>query len=144
SGVFLADSESAGAKPDAYPAGEQRRIERPVSPRGRRGPRVAGRGSLPDHRPGSTVSAARRIGVVLVAALLGGSTAASADEWSITPFVGMTARTETGFIDLDGAARTRKAAIGVAAAWHLTRWVGVEGDLAVLPGFFESQTGLVE
>jgi outer membrane protein with beta-barrel domain len=90
------------------------------------------------------VSAARRIGIVLVAALLGGSTAAAADEWSIAPFAGVTARTETGFIDLDGATSTRKPAIGVAAAWHARRWVGVEGDLAVLPGFFESQTGLVE
>jgi opacity protein-like surface antigen len=90
------------------------------------------------------VSAMRRIGIVLVAALLGGSTAAGADEWSIAPFVGVTARTETGFIDLDGATSMRKVAIGVATAWHATRWVGVEGDLAVLPGFFESQTGLVE
>ena len=90
------------------------------------------------------MSAAWRIGIVLVVALLGGSTAAAADQWSIAPFVGVTARTETGFIDLDGATSTRKVAIGVAAAWHTTRWVGVEGDLAILPGFFESQTGLVE
>src|SRR5262245_12062256 len=79
-----------------------------------------------------------------MAALLGGCTAAAAEQWPVAPFVGVTARTETGFIDLDGATCTRKAAIGVAAAWHARRWVGVEGDLAVLPGFFESQTGLVE
>ena len=90
------------------------------------------------------MSAAWRIGIVLVAALLGGSTAAAADEWSIVPLVGVTARTETGFIDLDGATSTRKIAIGIAAAWHATRWMGVEADLAVLPGFFESQAGLVE
>src|SRR5262249_12682042 len=57
---------------------------------------------------------------------------------------GVTAGTETGFIDLDGATSTRTPAIGVAAAWHARRWVGVEGDLAVLPRFFETQTGLVE
>lgn len=90
------------------------------------------------------MSAARRIGIVLVAALLLGSGPATADEWLIAPLVGVTARTETGFIDLDDAASSRKPAIGVAAGWHSSGWVGVEGDFAVLPRFFESRTGLVE
>ena len=87
--------------------------------------------------------ASRRIGIVLIASLLCGRAAAASSEWSITPSVGVTTRTETGFIDLDAAGSTRKAAIAVAAAWHMTRWLGVEAEVAMMPGFFDGAAGLV-
>ena len=68
---------------------------------------------------------------------------ASAGDRFVAAFAGATAGTETGFIDLDGAASKRKPAVGIAAGWWSDRWFGVEGELTLLPAFFESDGGLV-
>jgi Outer membrane protein beta-barrel domain len=68
---------------------------------------------------------------------------AAAGERFVTVFVGATARTETGFIDLDGAASKRKPAVGMAAGWWSRSWFGIEGEFTLLPAFFEADAGLV-
>jgi hypothetical protein len=68
---------------------------------------------------------------------------ATAGDRFVAGFVGATARTETGFIDLEGAASKRKPAVGMAAGWWSKSWFGIEGELTLLPGFFEGDAGLV-
>lgn len=68
---------------------------------------------------------------------------AAAGDRFVAAFVGATARTETGLIDLDGAASKRKPAVGMAAGWWSRSWFGIEGELTLLPAFFETDAGLV-
>jgi hypothetical protein len=68
---------------------------------------------------------------------------AAAGERFVAVFVGATARTETGLIDLDGAASKRKPAVGMAAGWWSRSWFGIEGEFTLLPAFFETDAGLV-
>jgi hypothetical protein len=89
------------------------------------------------------VTLATRAGIVALT-LICHSRSAAASNWFVAPFAGATARTRTGFIDLDGAASRRKVTIGAAAGWHGDRWLGIEGDVALLPAFFESDVGLVQ
>jgi len=68
---------------------------------------------------------------------------AAAGDRFVAAFVGATARTETGLIDLEGAASKRKPAVGMAAGWWSRSWFGIEGELTLLPAFFETDAGLV-
>jgi hypothetical protein len=86
---------------------------------------------------------ATRAGIIALT-MICHSRSAAASNWFVAPFAGATARTQTGFIDLDGAESLRKFTIGAAAAWQGDRWFGIEGELALLPAFFESDIGLVE
>lgn len=86
---------------------------------------------------------APRAGIVALT-LICHSRSAAASNWFVAPFFGATARTQTGFIDLDGAESLRKFTIGVAGGWQGDRWFGIEGELALLPAFFESDIGLVK
>jgi opacity protein-like surface antigen len=86
---------------------------------------------------------ATRAGIVALT-LICHSRSAAASTWFVAPFAGATAGTRTGFIDLDGAESLRKFTIGAAAGWQGDRWFGVEGELALLPAFFESEIGLVK
>jgi Outer membrane protein beta-barrel domain len=87
------------------------------------------------------VTIVRGAGALLVGLLC--TRDAAAGERFVTAFVGATARTETGLIDLDGAASKRKPAVGMAAGWWSRSWFGVEGELTLLPAFFETDAGLV-
>src|SRR5262249_39257833 len=107
-----------------------------------RGSRVAVRGGVSDHHAGCAVKLATRGIVALI--LICHSRPAAASNWFVAPFAGATARTQTGFIDLDGAESLRKVAIGAAAGWQGDRWFGIEGEVALLPAFFESDVGLVQ
>ena len=86
---------------------------------------------------------ATRAGIVALT-LICHSRSASASDWFVAPFAGATARTRTGFIDLDGAVSLHKVTIGAAAGWEGDRWLGIEGEVALLPAFFESDVGLVQ
>jgi outer membrane protein with beta-barrel domain len=87
------------------------------------------------------VTIVRGAGTLLLV-LLSTREAAAADHF-VAAFVGATARTETGFIDLEGAASTRKPAVGMAAGWWSRSWFGIEGEVTLLPAFFETDVGLV-
>src|SRR5262249_4107686 len=89
------------------------------------------------------VTLAMRAGIVALT-LICHSRAAAASNWFVAPFAGATARTRTGFIDLDGAESLRKVAIGTAVGWQGDRWFGIEGEVALLPAFFGSDVGLVQ
>lgn len=86
---------------------------------------------------------ATRAGIVALTLICHGRSAA-ASTWFVAPFAGATAGTRTGFIDLDGAESLRKVTIGAAAGWQGDRWLGIEGEVALLPAFFESDVGLVQ
>jgi opacity protein-like surface antigen len=87
------------------------------------------------------VKIVRGAGTLLLVLLCTRDTAAG--DRFVAAFVGATARTETGFIDLEGAASKRKPAVGMAAGWWSRSWFGVEGELTLLPTFFEADAGLV-
>ena len=63
---------------------------------------------------------------------------------TVTPFAGMSFAGETGFVDLEQAAGTRKAVYGVSAGWRMARrWtVGFEGT--VMPKFLKGDGEVVE
>ena len=61
---------------------------------------------------------------------------ASAGERQIRPFIGVTFEGATTFVDAESAAKPH-AVIGMNAVW-LREIVGVEVDLARLPGFFQA------
>lgn len=79
-----------------------------------------------------------RVGILAVALLIGSAAHASASEWQIKPWVGLTfggGTTLSG--DLDHAAGERKVAIGVSGG-RLGEVFGIEADVGRTPGFFES------
>jgi hypothetical protein len=59
-------------------------------------------------------------------------------EWQLKPFVGVTFGGTTTFLDLDRVADERKKfVLGGSATW-LGNFIGVEGDVARVPGFFQT------
>jgi len=76
--------------------------------------------------------------VLLVCALLLLQPAVGWAEWQLKPFIGITFGGTTSFLDLDGVAEERKKLVlGGGATW-LGNFIGVEGDLARVPGYFET------
>src|SRR5687767_13613511 len=70
-----------------------------------------------------------------------GSGEARAD-WLITPFIGMTFGVDTAYVGLDtGSSSQRHVMFGAAAGWLGSHVLGVEGELAFAPGFFEADEG---
>ena len=59
-------------------------------------------------------------------------------EWQLKPFVGVTFGGTSSFLDLDGVANERKKfVLGGSATW-LGNVIGVEGEVARVPGFFQT------
>ena len=59
-------------------------------------------------------------------------------EWQVKPFVGVTYGGTSSFLDLVGVADERKKfVLGGSATW-LGNFIGVEGDVARVPGFFQT------
>lgn len=77
-----------------------------------------------------------RLGVLVVVLLL--QPTAGWAEWQLKPFVGVTFGGTSSFLDLDGVADERKKfVLGGSATW-LGNFIGVEGDVARVPGFFQT------
>jgi hypothetical protein len=70
--------------------------------------------------------------------------AAAQAQFTVTPFAGVSAAGQTGFVDLEQTAGDLKAVYGTAVGWRIARrWtLGVEG--AVMPRFLKSDGDLVE
>jgi outer membrane protein with beta-barrel domain len=68
---------------------------------------------------------------------------AFAQNWFVSPMVGSTFHTKTGFVDLENAADRKKLSIGVGGGRFIGSRFGVEGEVAWLPGFFNGDGGLV-
>lgn len=73
--------------------------------------------------------------VLALFALLGGARAAEAD-WLLTPFAGATFRTNTGMIDLDGAAGRSHATYGLSVALFPRGVLGADVGIAWTPSAF--------
>ena len=59
-------------------------------------------------------------------------------EWQLKPFVGVTFGGTSSFLDLDGVANERKKfVLGGSATW-LGNFIGIEGEVARVPGFFQT------
>jgi hypothetical protein len=77
-----------------------------------------------------------RLGLLVVVLLL--QPTAGWAEWQLKPFVGLTFGGTSSFLDLDGVADERKKfVLGASATW-LGNFIGVEGDVARVPGFFQT------
>jgi opacity protein-like surface antigen len=65
-------------------------------------------------------------------------------QFTLTPFAGVSAGGETGFVDVEQAAGDLKPVYGLSAGWRMRpRWtLGVEG--ALMPTFLKADGGLVE
>lgn len=63
----------------------------------------------------------------------------AAAEWQLKPFFGATFGGETTFTDLESAAGSLKFALG-ASATLIGEVVGIEGDFAYVPGYFQTGT----
>lgn len=63
-------------------------------------------------------------------------------EWQLKPFVGATWGGGTSFVLTGQEAGKRKLALGASGTW-LGTFIGVEGDVARVSGFFEDPLGLV-
>jgi hypothetical protein len=80
--------------------------------------------------------ASRAAAVALLSLVL--TTDAHAD-WLITPFIGTTFGVDTGYLTLDPAASIAKHAVyGVSGGWLGTQVLGLEGEFAFVPGFFQT------
>jgi hypothetical protein len=76
------------------------------------------------------------------ACLLSWTATPAAAEWQFKPFVGAALAGATTFVDLEHAAGNVHSTAGVTALL-LGNVFGVEGDVAAVPGFFESESRLV-
>jgi hypothetical protein len=85
----------------------------------------------------------RRLASLPLLLVLLTSRVAAADEWFVTGFGGSTFRARTGFVDVDQGVGRRKLALGASAAWMSDRWLGCEGEMALVPGLFDGGSGLV-
>jgi hypothetical protein len=72
--------------------------------------------------------------VLALALLMLWPAGASAQEWQLKPFLGLTFAGETTIIDLDEAADDVHLSLGGSVTW-LGEVVGVEGEFAFVPGF---------
>ena len=79
--------------------------------------------------------------LVFTACSLCGVAEARAD-WLITPFFGMTFGVDTAYVALEtDSLSQRHVVFGAAGGWLGSHIFGVEGELAFVPGFFESDEG---
>jgi hypothetical protein len=64
-------------------------------------------------------------------------------DWLVTPWIATTFAIDTAFLTLETGARERQYAMfGVSGSWLGDQILGVEGEFAVAPGFFEvDETG---
>lgn len=79
---------------------------------------------------------------VLVFALMLVAPAAGWADWQARPFIGVTLAGDTTFIVIDPtqeAGGRKKFTLGGSVTW-LGDFIGVEGDLARVPGYFESES----
>lgn len=90
--------------------------------------------------PGASLGA--RVALLLVCATLSPASEARAD-WLITPWIGTAFAIDTTYLTLEIGARDPKYTVfGVSGGWLGSRIFGVEGELAISPGFFEvDETG---
>jgi hypothetical protein len=73
----------------------------------------------------------------LAVALLVVAPAPAVAEWQVRPFVGFTFGGSTTFVNPENAAEARNPAVGISGGW-LGDILGVEGDLGLGPGFFQT------
>jgi hypothetical protein len=64
-------------------------------------------------------------------------------DWIVRPFVGAAVAPRHGFVDLEQTARDAKLVFGAGAGWQRGA-IGVEFEVAVLPGFFDGPRGLIK
>jgi hypothetical protein len=89
----------------------------------------------------NVLPAYRRVLILTAVLLFARSTDARAD-FLITPFVGTAFGGSTTLLDLDfGAASSKHWTFGAGAAWLSDHILGVEGDFATVPGFFQNKGG---
>jgi opacity protein-like surface antigen len=62
-------------------------------------------------------------------------------DWLITPFIGTTFGISTAFQDFEGAASSKHVMFGGSFTWLSDGIIGVEGEYAHAPRFFESDEG---
>ena len=60
-------------------------------------------------------------------------------EWQVKPFIGVTFGGDNTFLALDQVSGERKLALGARVTW-LGNFIGVEGEVARVPGFFQTAT----
>jgi len=78
-----------------------------------------------------------RLGLLVCALLVLQPTTGWA-EWQLKPFLGATFGGTTSFLDPGQEAGKRKLALGASGTW-LGTFIGVEGDIVRVPGFFEDR-----
>lgn len=84
-----------------------------------------------------------RVAVLLLAlAGLAPSTASAAD-WLLTPFYGVSFGGQTSLVDPEDAAGTTKQVFGGSVSFLGSGVLGVEGDVGYIPGFFQRDKVLV-
>ncbi len=90
-------------------------------------------------RPRAGIAA--RLLLVLCGALLPAAEARA--DWLITPWIGTAFAIDTTYLTLETGARDRRYGMfGVSGGWLGSQIFGVEGELALAPGFFEvDETG---
>src|SRR5579872_1832784 len=79
----------------------------------------------------------RAVRVVFAAAIVAVAARVEAADWQFRPFLGFTFAGDTTFVDFDHAIGQHHATFGVTAAW-IGEVVGVDVDLAHMPGFFQT------
>jgi hypothetical protein len=79
--------------------------------------------------------------LALVAALGHGRTAAA--DWFVIPAGGITFASGTNLIDLENAAGVTKVSLQGSVLWMSRGWLGIDGEVAYVAGFFERERQLV-
>jgi hypothetical protein len=74
--------------------------------------------------------------IACVAALTCAATRCHAADWMVTPMVGSTVRSQTGFVDLDETAGRSHWIYGVSVMRLSDRVLGIDGEVAIAPSFF--------
>jgi hypothetical protein len=89
----------------------------------------------------TVLPACRRV-LIFTAVLLLARTSDARADFLITPFVGSTFGGSTTVLDLDfGAVSSKHWMFGASAAWLSDQVLGVEGEFATVPGFFQNSSG---
>jgi hypothetical protein len=79
--------------------------------------------------------------IVLASALIPLSATTASAQWFIAPFLGVKFAAETSFTDPDQGASNSRLTIGAAAGYIGSGILGVEGEVAYYPRFFERSSG---
>lgn len=84
-------------------------------------------------------SSSRLAGSILVAIIILLAPPPARGDWFLVPAAGLSFASDTNLVDLERAAGGTKVSLHAAVLWLSDGWLGLDGEVSYIPGFFDSE-----